>query len=89
MCKVGFGLNNNIIQNSSINYLRNSNHLNLNDTIRKVNTNYNYNFNNMANYYNINYPMQNWQCIYYDKNNMSYNIIGNRPQYSNYMMYYA
>ena len=89
LCKVGFGLNNNIIQNSSINYLRNSNHLNLNDTIRKVNTNYNYNFNNMANYYNINYPMQNWQCIYYDKNNMSYNIIGNRPQYSNYMMYYA
>ena len=88
LCNVGFGLNNNILQNSSINGLRKSNHLNLNDTIRKVNTNYNFNFNNLANYYNINYPIQNGQCIYYD-NNMKYNIIGNRPQYSNYMIYYA
>ena len=43
---------------------------------------------NMRNYYNIyNYQSPTGQCIYY--NNMNYNILVNRPQYENYVIYYA
>ena len=55
-----------------------------------VNVNsYNLNLNNLRNSYNINYPIQNSQYVFYPNNNMNYNIINNRPQYSNILIYYA
>ena len=89
LCNEKFGLNNNILRNSTFNCLRNSNNLNLNNTIEKMNTNYNYNINNLTNSYNINHPIMNSQCIYYDNNNKNYNIIVNMPHYNNYLIYYA
>ena len=69
--------------------LSNDNKMGTNDGRTSVNVNNNnLSLINMRNSYNIyNYPPQTGQCIYY--NNMNYSILVNRPQYQNYVIYYA
>jgi hypothetical protein len=69
--------------------LSNDNKMGTNDGRTSINVNNNnLSLINMRNSYNIyNYPPQTGQCIYY--NNMNYSILVNRPQYQNYVIYYA
>ena len=98
-----FGLNNNnkIVKKSTFFSAKNLNHLegiNTNENLNKlnprgsINLNINYNvLNNLRTVYNINYPIQNGQFIYYNNNTMNYSpyLINNRPQVSNFLIYYA
>ena len=92
LCNIEFGLNNNnnnqILQKSTFDFSRNNKVLNINDNIIKMNTNGN-NPNNLRNIFNINYPLQSNQCIYYPNNNLNCNLVDNRLQYTNYLVYYA
>ena len=90
LCNNEFGLNNNnqISQKSTFDFSRNNKVFNINDNIIKMNTNGN-NPKNLRNIFNINYPLQNSQCIYYPNNNLNCNLVDNRLQYTNYLVYYA
>ena len=101
MCN-GFGLNNNnkIVKKSTFFSAKNLNHLdgintnrNLNNLIPRESINLNKNnnvLNNLRTVYNINYPVQTG-FIYYNNNTLNYNpdLINNRPQVSNFLIYYA
>lgn len=69
--------------------LSNDNTMGINNGIASMNVNNNnLSLISMRHSYNIyNFPSQTGQCIYY--NNMNYNILVNRPQYENYVIYYA
>ena len=55
-----------------------------------LNSNHNCNYNNnMQKTYSINYPNLNGQHLYYLNNNMNYNLVDNRIQYTNFVVYYA
>ena len=85
-------------EKNNIGKLRENLNLNSKYDISKLNprgslnlNNNNFNLNNIKHSYNINthYPIQNGQYLYYLNNNMNYNIVDNRVQYTNFFVYYA
>ena len=85
-------------ERNNIGKLRENLNLNSKYDISKLNprgslnlNNNNFNLNNIKISYNTNthYPIQNGQYLYYLNNNMNYNIVDNRVQYTNFVVYYA
>ena len=65
----------------------------INDNVNKMNTNNfgisNFNISNIANFNGLNnFNLGANPCIYIN-NNINYNMINNRPQYKNFLIYYV